>query len=121
MFKKPVISVTALAVALAGCTSLPQPKDDGALQREAIAGTEKPAPRPIIAPPVGPQGAVVAPAQITTGTGEFVRPVGLAEPKPVAEGQGTVTFNFENQPVESVVKAILGDLLHENYSIVPGV
>jgi len=121
MFKKPVISVTALAVALAGCTSLPQPKDDGALQREAIAGTEKPAPRPIIAPPVGHQGAVVAPAQITTGTGEFVRPVGLAEPKPVAEGQGTVTFNFENQPVESVVKAILGDLLHENYSIVPGV
>ncbi|MGA7438473.1 MAG: type II secretion system secretin GspD [Luteibacter sp.] len=121
MFKKPVISVTALAVALAGCTSLPQPKDDGALQREAIAGTEKAAPRPIIAPPVGPQGAVVAPAQITTGTGEFVKPVGLAEPKPVAEGQGTVTFNFENQPVESVVKAILGDLLHENYSIVPGV
>jgi len=121
MFKKPVISVTALAVALAGCTSLPQPKDDGALQREALAGTEKPAPRPTIVAPVGPQSAVVAPAQITTGTGEFVKPVGLAEPKPVAEGQGTVTFNFENQPVESVVKAILGDLLHENYSIVPGV
>ncbi|UPG88443.1 type II secretion system secretin GspD [Luteibacter aegosomaticola] len=121
MFKKPVISVTALVVALAGCQSLPQPKDDGALQREALAGTEKPAPHPIVAPPVGPQSAVVAPAQITTGTGEFVKPVGLAEPKPVAEGQGTVTFNFENQPVESVVKAILGDLLHENYSIVPGV
>jgi general secretion pathway protein D len=121
MFKKPVISVTALVVALAGCQSLPQPKDDGALQREALAGTEKPAPHPIVAPPVGPQSAVVAPAQITNGTGEFVKPVGLAEPKPVAEGQGTVTFNFENQPVESVVKAILGDLLHENYSIVPGV
>jgi general secretion pathway protein D len=121
MFKKPVISVTALVVALAGCQSLPQPKDDGALQREALAGTEKPAPRPVISAPVNPQGAVVAPAQITTGTGEFVKPVGLAKPKPVAEGQGTVTFNFENQPVESVVKAILGDLLHENYSIVPGV
>ena len=30
-------------------------------------------------------------------------------------------LDFENQPVESVVKAIVGDLLHENYSIVPGV
>jgi general secretion pathway protein D len=121
MFRSSLIGATALAVALAGCTTLPQPKDDGALQREALAGTEKPAPRPLIAPPAGPQGATVAPAQITTGTGEFVKPVGLAQPKPVAEGQGTVTFNFENQPVESVVKAILGDLLHENYSIVPGV
>ncbi|KJV33775.1 type II secretion system secretin GspD [Luteibacter yeojuensis] len=121
MFKKPVISVTALAVALAGCSTLPQPKDDGAMQREALAGTEKAAP---VAPPVaavGPQDAAVAPAQITSGTGQFVQPVGLAKPKPVAQGQGTVTFNFENQPVESVVKAILGDLLHENYSIVPGV
>jgi general secretion pathway protein D len=121
MLRSSLIGATALAVALAGCTTLPQPKDDGALQREALAGTEKPAPRPLIAPPAGPQGATVAPAQITTGTGEFVKPVGLAQPKPVAEGQGTVTFNFENQPVESVVKAILGDLLHENYSIVPGV
>lgn len=121
MFKKPVISVTALAVALAGCSTLPQPKDDGALQREALAGTEKAAPVPPPAAVVGPQDAAVAPAQITAGTGQFVQPVGLARPKPVAQGQGTVTFNFENQPVESVVKAILGDLLHENYSIVPGV
>ncbi|UPG87500.1 type II secretion system secretin GspD [Luteibacter aegosomatis] len=113
---------TALAVALAGCSTLPQPNDDGALQREALAGTEKPAPRPKIVSPTGqPPAAVVASPQITSGTGEFVKPVGLAEPKPVAEGAGTVTFNFENQPVESVVKAILGDLLHENYSIVPGV
>ncbi|MEX1826953.1 type II secretion system secretin GspD [Luteibacter sp. CQ10] len=121
MFRSTLIA-TALAVALAGCSTLPQPNDDGALQREALAGTEKPAPRPKIVSPTGlPPAAVVAPPQVTSGTGEFVKPVGLAEPKPVAEGAGTVTFNFENQPVESVVKAILGDLLHENYSIVPGV
>ncbi|NID14921.1 type II secretion system secretin GspD [Luteibacter yeojuensis] len=121
MPKSSLIAATALAVALAGCTTLPQPRDDGSLQREALAGTEKPAPRPLAIgdsnPPVPPAAA----PDITTGTGEFVKPVGLAKPRPVAAGSGTVTFNFENQPVESVVKAILGDLLHENYSIVPGV
>jgi general secretion pathway protein D len=111
----------ALAVALAGCSTLPQPRDDGALQREAMAGTEKPAPRSVPIASTNPSTPGVAPPEVTTGTGEFVKAVGLAKPTPVAEGAGTVTFNFENQPVESVVKAILGDLLHENYSIVPGV
>ncbi|THD05930.1 type II secretion system secretin GspD, partial [Rhodanobacter lindaniclasticus] len=36
-------------------------------------------------------------------------------------GKDAVTFNFENQPVQAVVKAILGDLLKQNYTIVPGV
>jgi general secretion pathway protein D len=115
------IGATALAVALAGCSTLPQPRDDGALQREAMAGTELPAPKPRLMPSTNPTAPTNVPPQVTTGTGEFIKPVGLAKPKPVAEGAGTVTFNFENQPVESVVKAILGDLLHENYSIVPGV
>ncbi|MET0256088.1 MAG: type II secretion system secretin GspD, partial [Luteibacter sp.] len=86
-----------------------------------LAGTEKAAPRPRIVASTNPATPAAAQPQITTGTGEFVKPVGLAKPTPVAEGAGTVTFNFENQPVESVVKAILGDLLHENYSITPGV
>ncbi len=106
---------------LAGCSTLPQPRDDGALQREALAGTENPVPKPL---KIGTENPPVTPApqpEVTTGTGEFVKAVGLAKPKPVAAGAGTVTFNFENQPVESVVKAIVGDLLHENYSIVPGV
>ncbi|WP_369928624.1 type II secretion system secretin GspD [Xanthomonas sp. NCPPB 2632] len=121
MLKSPLIGATALAVALAGCQSLPQPRDDGSLQREAMAGTELPAPRPRIAPSTNPSSPASTQPQITTGTGQFVRPVGLAKPRPVAAGTGTVTFNFENQPVEAVVKAILGDLLHENYSITPGV
>ncbi|WP_081916679.1 type II secretion system secretin GspD [Luteibacter sp. 9135] len=121
MLKSPLIGATALAVALAGCQSLPQPRDDGSLQREAMAGTELPAPRPRIAPSNNPSSPASTQPQITTGTGQFVRPVGLAKPRPVAAGTGTVTFNFENQPVEAVVKAILGDLLHENYSITPGV
>ena len=121
ILRRKLTGAVALAVALAGCSTLPQPRDDGALQREAMAGTEKPAPRSVVVPTTHPATPGVAPPEVTTGTGEFVKAVGLAKPTPVAEGAGTVTFNFENQPVESVVKAILGDLLHENYSIVPGV
>jgi general secretion pathway protein D len=121
MLRSRLIGAAALGVVLAGCSTLPQPREDGALQREAMAGTEKPAPHTIAVNSTNPAPQGVALPEITTGTGEFVKPVGLARPKPVAAGEGTVTFNFENQPVESVVKAILGDLLHENYSIVPGV
>ena len=37
----------AFLVGLAGCASLPQPHDNGALQREAMAGTHAPVPAPL--------------------------------------------------------------------------
>ncbi|TDR48772.1 type II secretion system protein D (GspD) [Tahibacter aquaticus] len=37
------------------------------------------------------------------------------------DGEGQLTFNFENQPIQAVAKAILGDLLQLNYVIAPGV
>ncbi len=112
----------AVAVWLAGCASLPQPHDDGALQREAMAGTQNPPPAPL---PLNNdinsgQSAATGP-QISHGSGRFVRPGALRTPRPAATGTGAVTFNFENQPVQAVVKAILGDLLKQNYTIVPGV
>jgi len=116
------IGAIALTVWLVGCSSMPQPRDDYALQREAVAGTEKPAPAPLplnnnveAAEQASPQ------PQINSGTGEFIRPQALATPRPAAHGEGAVTFNFENQPVQAVVKAILGDFLKKNYTIVPGV
>ncbi|MDQ6647076.1 MAG: type II secretion system secretin GspD, partial [Pseudomonadota bacterium] len=62
-----------------------------------------------------------AKSEISTGSGTFIRPGALATPRPAATGGGAVTFNFENQPVQAVVKAILGDLLKKNYTIAPGV
>jgi general secretion pathway protein D len=117
------ISAIALAVFVAGCASNhPLVKPDLSLEREAVAGTDKPAPQPqALNSSMG--GVTPAPsvASISSGTGQFVRPTELATPRPAASGSGAVTFNFENQPVQAVVKAILGDLLHENYTIVPGV
>jgi general secretion pathway protein D len=116
------ISAIALAVFICGCGNKPLTKPDLSLEREAVAGTDKPAPQQqelnsglsstTPAPPV---------ASVSTGTGQFVRPTALPSPRPAAAGSGAVTFNFENQPVQAVVKAILGDLLQENYTIVPGV
>jgi len=116
------LCVVALVAGLAGCASLPQPRDNDALQREAVAGTEKPVPAPLplnTAP--APDPALAVRPQLREGSGQFIRPSGLATPRPSAAGPDGVTFNFENQPVQAVVKAILGDLLKQNYTIVPGV
>ncbi|MFA6229148.1 MAG: type II secretion system secretin GspD [Rhodanobacter sp.] len=115
-------ATVAAVVWLAGCASLPKPHDDGALQREAMAGTQSPVPAPL---PLNTglnavDSAAVQP-EISRGTGQFIKPTALARPRPAATGSNAVTFNFENQPVQAVVKAILGDLLKQNYTIVPGV
>ena len=117
------IGTLTLAIWLSGCQTLPQPHDDGELQREAMAGTENPVPaqRPLnTGGQPQDQNAALEP-KLRSGTGKFVRATGLAQPREVASGEGAVTFNFENQPVQAVVKAILGDLLKQNYTIVPGV
>ncbi len=115
----------ATAVCAAGCASLPRPHDDGALQREAMAGTQNPAPAPL---PLNndidgtSNDAETTPkSEISQGSGQFIRPTLLKTPRPVVAGPDGVTFNFENQPVQAVVKTILGDLLKRNYTIVPGV
>lgn len=118
------MAAIALAVFLSGCAAdrpLVQPSNHE-LEREAVAGTDKAAPKPeplnenLNHTPPAPAVASVSP-----GTGEFVHATGLSTPHRGASGAGAVTFNFENQPVQAVVKAILGDLLHQNYTIVPGV
>ncbi|WP_266180490.1 type II secretion system secretin GspD [Dyella humicola] len=117
------IGTLTLAIWLSGCQTLPQPHDDGALQREAMAGTENPVPAQLPLKSSGQpqdQHAALEP-KLRSGTGKFVQATGLAQPREVASGEGAVTFNFENQPVQAVVKAILGDLLKQNYTIVPGV
>ncbi len=117
------IGAIALAVFLGGCAdNKPLVKPDLSLEREAIAGTEKPAPQPqTLNTNLGNAPTAPSVASISTGTGQFVRPTALSTPRPGAAGSGAVTFNFENQPVQAVVKAILGDLLQQNYTIVPGV
>jgi general secretion pathway protein D len=57
--------------------------------------------------------------EIQVGTGKFFTKE--PAPKSNASGEADVVFNFENQPVQAVIKAILGDLLQENYTIASNV
>lgn len=107
-----------LPMLLVACAGLPS-RDDGRLQREAMAGTERapPVPAPVAAPGTG------GPArhELSPGSGRYVQVQGRRPGPPAADAGGGITFNFENQPIQTVAKAILGDVLKRNYSIAPGV
>ncbi len=113
---------------LAGCApskdaTRPDAANSDVLTAETIL---KPAPPTTSEEPVS--GIAIAPEtkanrpppkpEIEMGTAKFFQ----NQPAPRSGGgEGQVTFNFENQPIQAVVKAILGDMLQENYTIAPNV
>lgn len=111
----------AWAMLMAGCAQTPS-RLAGNLEREALADLAKPVPASLpLADVSSAMEADIPGPSITHGSGRFVKPRALATPVPEAKGEGTLTFNFENQPVEAVVRAVLGDVLDVNYAIMPGV
>src|SRR4249919_1287158 len=59
--------------------------------------------------------------QVRTGNGQLINQRVAASPPPTFGSTGQATFNFEGESLQAVVKAILGDLLQQNYVIAPGV
>jgi len=59
--------------------------------------------------------------EIYPGSGTFVKPQGGYQGPPPSDDRGEYTLNFENTDLQEVVKAVLGDLLKENYFIDPKV
>ncbi|KGM52984.1 general secretion pathway protein GspD [Lysobacter concretionis Ko07 = DSM 16239] len=60
--------------------------------------------------------------QVRRGTGQFINRAAAAAPPPgFGATTGEATFNFEGESLQAVVKAILGDMLGQNYVIAPGV
>jgi general secretion pathway protein D len=107
---------------LAACASAPAPEirrgsqppgaeavQPGAAQTSPLAATEE--------PQAGPQ------AVIRRGSGQMINRGAAAAPLPSlgSASTGTATFNFEGESLHAVVKAILGDMLGQNYVIAPGV
>ncbi|NVZ53846.1 type II secretion system secretin GspD [Pseudomonas sp. B6002] len=112
----------ATALALSGCGSFPDRADpDEDLMHEALQGTG--AQRPPLEQSVAesPQPPIKTPPQrqLIRGSQQFVRAPGAA-PSAQEEG-GDIVFNFADQPIEAVINSVMGDLLHENYSIAQGV
>src|SRR5690348_10429619 len=121
--KLAVPGIVFAAALLGGCAPQVRQDNDYSLQREAIAGTHKPVPQPLN---VGTEQqnqnlASAAAPENHYGTGVFINAPTHGTPGRAANEGGTITFNFDNQPVQAAVKAILGDVLHANYSISPKV
>jgi len=114
----------SVAVALAGCATSPRDmQTDPALMQQALNGAGDPAPAASAEMPDAPAAAPprTAPGrQIIKGNQRFIRPASPAASKAQAE-QGDIVFNFTDQPIEAVINSVMGDLLHENYSISQGV
>lgn len=117
----------ATAVSLGGCGTFPEHLDpDEALLHEAMQGTGSQ--RPSVDPaseraPVDsgqPQAKTPPQRQLIRGNQQFVRQP-TAAPAGKAEAGGDIVFNFADQPIEAVINSVMGDLLHENYSIAQGV
>jgi len=112
---------------LAGCAA-PGPRTAGSRDGDVLTADTILKPAPPLATDDGLSGISISPnadanrpppkPEIEVGTGEFFKPQSVPAR---SGGEGQVTFNFENQPVQAVVKAILGDMLQENYTIAPNV
>jgi len=59
--------------------------------------------------------------QMKLGTGQVINQRAAAQAAPNLGSSGEATFNFEGESLHAVVKAILGDLLQQNYVIAPNV
>jgi len=56
------------------------------------------------------------------GSGSFINEqVARSRPRQVLAEDGEISFNFEALPIQEVVRAVLGEMLGENYVIAPGV
>ena len=111
------------AALLVGCATVPAPEVrrdavlDGTHQVVAGDGSHDGVETQALGSEGSPQ------AVIRRGTGTMINRSAASAPSPALSqaSTGTATFNFEGESVHAVVKAILGDMLGQNYVIAPGV
>ena len=111
-----LLLAVAVMTALAGCASTPVPD---------IARNPDPATMPTIArnadgEAIGGPSAAGEP-DMTPGSGVVINESLAAQAPPQLPEGGEATFNFEGESLHAVVKAVLGDLLQQNYVIAPTV
>ena len=128
-----IAGVLLACLALAGCATVPAPtvSREGDLRAAPPAGAGEAAPartetvvidgqpRTLV---VGDPAVAGPEPQIRRGTGIVIdRAAASAPPPGLGATTGAVTFNFEGESLHAVAKAILGDMLGQNYVIAPGV
>lgn len=121
--QRQAIIVATLATLLAACASMPAPTVQRAPATAAgQAGTPgAPGAGGVSTQPLPPE-ATGPRAQIRRGSGQTINSAVAASPPPNLAGTtGEAKFNFEGESLQAVVKAILGDMLGQNYVIAPEV
>ncbi|HEU4991289.1 MAG TPA: type II secretion system secretin GspD, partial [Luteimonas sp.] len=115
-----LLAAGLLAGLLAGCATVPPPT----MQRNGAPPATAPATDAAASADAGNADAGARPPQavIRRGTGHVIDTDAAETPPalPAVSGGGS-TFNFEGTPLPVVVKAILGDMLGQNYVIAPDV
>ena len=133
MTLRPHISVIFLLLAvLSGCAQLTGQKPDPIA---AELSADKPVPTPMPVRPTTPEDQPISVKQggasqshsaatLSPGTGRLLNyeAANRSVSSATRGGEGDEsTLNFENQPIQAVVQAILGAWLNENYTISPSV
>ena len=114
----------ALIVFLAGCATVATPqvrRGDDPLAGIAPAAAAEATDAGQAGTGTGTGTASANGARLTPGTGLVINQRAASTPAPSLDSTGEATFNFEGESVHAVVKAILGDLLQQNYVIAPNV
>ncbi len=118
---------TAFCVLLAACVSSPVPHVQRGLERP-VQGAQQTTPgdgvqtEPLDADKSGADDDGGPRAQIRRGSGQVInRAAASARLPDIGATSGEARFNFEGESLHAVVKAILGDMLGQNYTIAPNV
>ncbi|MBA3487914.1 MAG: type II secretion system secretin GspD, partial [Lysobacter sp.] len=124
------VGLGLLVALLASCASTPSPtvRRDGTFNPAAQAGTVARGTGGATRVAGGVQSEALEAEdtgprpQIRRGTGQMINSqAASAAPPDLGGSSGAATFNFEGESLHAVVKAILGDMLGQNYVIAPGV
>ncbi|MEO5629407.1 MAG: type II secretion system protein GspD, partial [Thermomonas sp.] len=113
----PIALISALIISLlAACASIPSPQVRHA---DRLPGTQarriQNEPLPDVMGNNGPRPV------IRRGSSAPINQAAASAPPPSLGSSGQARFNFEGESLHAVVKAILGDMLGQSYSIAPGV
>jgi general secretion pathway protein D len=106
----------AVLAALGGCASTPVPE----IARNPDAGTLPTIARSADGEAIAGSAAASEP-ELRPGSGQVINEGLAAQAPPRLPEGGDAKFNFEGESLHAVVKAVLGDLLQQNYVIAPTV
>lgn len=111
---KPEPKIAPAEAGMGSAGTEPQSGADGAMVDGALV------PPPASAATEGDAAEANTRAKVERGTGKFINE-SAASRRDERAYSGDISFNFEAEPVQSVIKAILGEIFNENYTIAPGV